>query len=332
MINLGIIGLGGIARSHLHLGQLRKNGKFFVKAAADIFDDDSLAKKCGIDEYYNDYRKLLADPSIDAVLIATPHHLHEEHCVAAFRAGKHALIEKPISRDLREARVIMDAAKEAGTVGMIGFCQRFYPVHAEIKQKLDEGVLGRLVSARIDHYQNFNPAPTSWWRNADMVGGGAVIGSGVHRLDLLRWYFGEPVKVYASAVHVPKRLDAEACVHAVIEFDSGVIVNFSINWASYKFLYGEGISISGEDGLIVCRTASSDPHYQIGLGSVENGALQTVEAKACETMYDHFASCIEQGKDPITTLEEGYLSLRLVRAIYRSIETGLPVDPTTVDF
>lgn len=326
MINLGIIGLGGISQ-WLHINNARESGKFYIKAAADIRPDDGTAQRLGIPNYYTDYKELLKDEEIDAVLVATPHHLHEEHCVAAFKAGKHVILEKPISRNLQEARNIMQAAKESGKIAMLAFCERFDPVHWDIKKRLEKGELGQLLSARIDHYQNFNPPTTSWWRSADMVGGGAVIGSGVHRLDLLRWYFGEPVKVYASAVDMPERLEAEACVHAVITFDSGVIANFSINWATYGYLYYEGLSISGKDGMLV-RTNE----YYMGHKTVDNGALKPIGAPPIPSMYQHFAECIENNKQPITSFEEGYKSLRLVRAIYKSIETGQIINPEEVDF
>lgn len=328
MINLGIIGLGGITKS-LHIPQVNHSGKFYIKAAADVYTDNSVAEKFNIPDYYTDYRELLKDPSIDAVLVATPHDLHEEHCVAAFEAGKHVIIEKPISRNLQEAEKIIAAAQKAGTVGMIGFCERFYDEHAYIKTLLDNKSLGRLLSARIDHYQNFNPPQNSWWRDEQSVGGGAVIGSGVHRLDLLRWYFGEAVSVYAKAVKMPRRLNAEACVHAVIEFDSGVIADFSINWASYNYLYCEGLSISGENGLVVTVTGLTN---KLGLADVDNGMLKDFTAPRSLTMYEHFAECIETGTQPLTSLEEGYKSLQLVRAIYKSIETGTSVVPQTVTF
>ena len=261
-------------------------------------------------------------------MIATPHDCHVEHCVAAFEAGKHVLLEKPIARNLKEAEIIMNAAEKAGTVGMIGFNERYIDVYAYIKSLLEKNTFGKLLSARIDHYQNFNPSPNSWWRDKERVGGGAVIGSGIHRLDMLRWYFGEPISVYAKAVKMPRRLNADdACAHAVIEFSNGVIVNFSINWTSYQYLYYEGMSISGEDGLVV-----TGPCNKIGLAGVDNGALKDFTPPPCQSMYEHFAECIETGKKPLTSLEEGYNSLQLVRAIYRSIETGKVVVPPTVLF
>ncbi len=212
---------------------------------------------------------------------------------------------------------------------MTGFCQRFRPESVFIKELIDDNKLGRLLSARIDHYQNFNPGKKgkAWWAEIEKAGGGAIIGSGIHRLDLLRWYFGEATSVYAKSVKVPSRSEGEICVHTVIEFDSGVIANFSINWATYNYLYYEGLSISGENGLIV-----TGPANKIGLSDIDEGKLKDFEAPYCQSMFRHFAECIEKNVQPLTSLEEGYKSLQLVRAIYKSLETGSPVNPQSIDF
>ena len=330
MINLGIIGFGGIAKSYIHMDDILNNPELRIKAAADINPDDSIAKQKGIPDYYTDYKELLKDPEIDAVLIATPHDLHAVQAIDAFNAGKHVLIEKPIARNLKEAKAIIDAAEKSGKVGMIGFCQRFAPVHAEMKKIIKEKQLGNPLSVRIDHYQNFNPAPNSWWRNAERVGGGAVIGSGVHRIDLLRWMFGEIKKVYAVATYVPERTSGEACVHSVIEFESGLKGNFSINWASFKYLYSESVTVSCENGMIYDK--NDYLAYKISRRGVDNGILKDAEAEICPTMYEHFVDCIKNNKTPDASLEEGYKTLQVIRAIYKSIELGEPVLVSDVDF
>lgn len=150
-----------------------------------------------------------------------------------------------------------------------------------------------------------------------------MIGSGIHRLELLRWYFGEPVAVYACGVGMPERLEAEACVHAVISFDSGIVANFSINWAAFSFLYGEGISITGTRGT----TVRHDGGLKLSLSDVDGGAMKDVEVPACPSMYGRFAHCIETGETPLMSGKEGHETLRLVRSIYRSLETGEVVAP-----
>lgn len=328
MINVGIIGLGGIARA-MHVPQMRETGRFFIKAAADVREDHPFVKELDIPEYYLDYNEMLKDPQIDAVLVLSPHDMHEEHCVAAFNAEKHVLIEKPISRNLKEAAAIIEAQKKSGKIGMLGFCQRFYPQHAYIKKMIDENVLGNLLSARVDHYQNFRKKSDSWWSSPERAGGGAVIGSGVHRLDLLRWYMGEVKSVYAKASYEPSRLVAEACTHAVLEFESGAVANFSINWATPSFTHGEKISVSGKEGIAVFANGRS---LKAAIKSIDEGKLSDIDTPPCETMYEHFAKCIEENKEPTVSLEEGYKTLQLVRAIYKSIETGLPVNPKDISF
>ena len=171
MIKLGIIGLGGICY-WLHVPQSRATGKFEIVAAADVIEDHPFVKALEIPKYYTDYNKMLEDPQIDAVVIASPHHLHLEHCLAAFKAGKHVLLEKPLCRNMDEARAIVSAAEESGKICMLGFCERFDNRYSYVKELISNGELGEILSARIDHYQNFNPAPESWWRNKEKVGGG----------------------------------------------------------------------------------------------------------------------------------------------------------------
>lgn len=323
MIKLGILGFGGIAKN-LHIPQAVRSGKFEIRAAADVRPDDGEAAARGIPFYYDDYHKLLADPEIDAVLISTPHDVHLEHCTAAFAAGKHVLLEKPIARYLGESGKILEAADKAGTTFMIGFCERFDPEHQHIKKLIEEKTLGQLLSAHIDHFQDFAPAPASWWRKKDVVGGGCVIGSGVHRLDLLRWYLGEPVSVYAKGVFLPERLEAEACCQAVISFDSGAVATFYCNWAIYRYPHYEGISITGVEGTVQSGVNG------LLLSTRANPTLQNLTPPQYASMYDHFADCIQNKKTPLTSGEEGYKSLRLVRAIYQSLESGKEVDPNLV--
>lgn len=139
-----------------------------------------------------------------------------------------------------------------------------------------------------------------------------MIGSGIHRLDLLRWYLGEPTEVYARATHMKERLEAEACVHAVITFESGAIANFSCNWAAYSFPHYEALSIAGKDGLLTTDSST----LQLTLPAADNGALKPTYRRLRKHVRS-FCRCIQTGQAPLTNGVEGYKSLRLVRAILR---------------
>ena len=115
-------------------------------------------------------------------------------------------------------------------------------------------------------------------------------------------------------------------MHAVITFESGAIANFSCNWAAYSFPHYEALSIAGKDGLLTTDSST----LQLSLAAADNGALKPTIPPACENMYAHFARCIQTGQAPLTNGVEGYKSLRLVRAIYSSIETGRPVQPKNI--
>lgn len=330
MIRLGVIGTGGI--SHMHMRDIReRNAPFDIVAASDT-DGTRLAEfagKYGVCEPYSDYRELLKNAGVDAVLICLPHHLHEEACVAAFAAGKHVLIEKPIARDCAEAEKIIEASQKAGKVLMIGFNERYFPAHAMVKKLLDEDAIGDIVSARTDHFQNFSPPLQSWWRKREMVGGGCVIGSGIHRLDLLRWYLGEADEVFAFEVGMPERLEAEVACAASIRFRSGAIAEFFCNWGVHQYHYGETLGLYGRYGLMFCDNGSlalvTADREKLRAGIRDSGTRTQVDLPAVPSQMEHFADCILHGRQPLTSGYEGYKSLELVMAIDRSAQLREPV-------
>jgi predicted dehydrogenase len=323
---VGIIGTGGMGERHAK-GVQQVPSRLRLVAACDI-DKQRLhqfGQKFGISELAADWHEVVASREVEAVFVLLPHNLHEEVCVAAARAGKHVLVEKPIARTLEEADRIIRAAEGAGVVLMVAHNQRFYPANRKIRQLLDQGVIGELFCGRIDHHQNFSVSQRSWWRSRDAVGGGCVIGSGIHRLDLLRWYLGEAREVFAFQVDDPRRLEAEVACAATLRFQNGAIAEFFCNWGALRppATTHEGMSLFGREGCLyfdgairVCAPARKD------LG----GDLVTVPFdEHCESMWEHFADCVNNKLTPLTSGVEGRKSLELVVAIYRSAETGRPV-------
>jgi predicted dehydrogenase len=314
-MKIGIIGAGGIFA--MHMNQIK--GSDLGLEVASVSDISAVRveqtqAKYGIPKGYRDYKELIKNPEIDAVIICLPHHLHESVCTEAFAAGKHVLVEKPLARNCEEGERILEASVRAGKILMVGFNERYLPTHACIKQLMDDHAIGEVFSARTDHFQNFSPSPDSWWRSNQLVGGGCVIGSGIHRLDLLRWYLGEAREVYASTVNIPERLEAEALCSAIIRFKSGSVADFHCNWGVYDYPYYEMLGLYGRDGLILCDNCS----VRMGQKEQDAGKLRNVETPPTVSMLDHFALCIMEGKVPLTNGYEGLKSLELVMAIYQS--------------
>lgn len=352
-IAIGIIGTGGIARTHGR-GIREQSPSLRLVSASDpdpgargrfgsLFPDVKL---------YDDYRKMVDANDLDAVLVAVPHDLHLPICHEVLERGLHVLVEKPIARTTEEADAIIDAARTANRVLMVGHNQRYAKEYRAIREIIDSRRLGRLLSITIDHHQNFDRPPGHWWRSRETVGGGCVIGSGIHRLDLLNWYLGEPAQVFAYAIEEPSRLEAEAVCGALITYASGAVAQFYCNWAVAKppasrTAGGEGISVFGTDGslyledrdtlLLAVRdspkgdiewerieTSSTGAAVATGTadGSPEGGDTDSVGS----SMWQHFADCILDGRTPLTDGPTARKALELVLAIYRSADRGEPVD------
>ena len=329
---IGIVGTGGIALVHAK-GIEERSPSCELVAACDT-NRETLERFCaGRRETarYDDYRRLIEDPGVDAVLVALPHHLHVDVCRAAFAAGKHVLVEKPITRSLDEADAIIDAATCAGRVLMVAHNQRYSPLYRTVCDLIRGGRLGTILSATIDHHQNFDRPKGHWWRSHEMVGGGCVIGSGIHRLDLLNWYLGEPERVYAAGVSEPSRLEAEAIVGAVISYRGGTVANFYCNWAACKppqsrTAGGESLAVFGTAGTLyvedrdtlqfAARTKPGEPASFEAIAVASDGA----------SMWEHFAACVRKGEAPLTDGMEARKALEVVTAIYRSMDTGTPVE------
>jgi predicted dehydrogenase len=324
-LSIGFIGAGGIAPMHVN-GVLLEKHLFDITAVSDVdmANANALADKYHIPDRHTDYHDLLSDGSIDAVIVLVPHDQHEEVCIAAARKGKHVLVEKPIARTTGEADRIIAAAREAGVVLMVGHNQRYVPVHRKIKDLLTQGVIGRMYAARAEHWQDFDRPRGNWWRSKEAVGGGCLIGSGIHRLDLLRWYVGEPQEVSAYASYDERRLEGEVAAAVAIRFRNGAVGDFYCDWGVHRpWPFGESLSITGTEGGIVWK----DGEYLISDRANPRSEKKpiVVPAGEYESMWAHFAECVRTGKQPLTSGEEGRASLALVTAAYRSIETGKPV-------
>ncbi|HHR85455.1 MAG TPA: Gfo/Idh/MocA family oxidoreductase, partial [Candidatus Acetothermia bacterium] len=156
------------------------------------------ALRYGYDHYTTDWRELVADPEIDVFDNVGPNNLHAEPCIAAARAGKHVLCEKPLARSAQEAKEMWDAVRAAEVKHMCGFSYRFVPAVRLAKEMLDAGELGEIYHFRASYQQewimdaNF---PQVWRLNKKTSGTGALGDLGAHIIDLARFLVGEPDKI-----------------------------------------------------------------------------------------------------------------------------------------
>ncbi|MET0529002.1 MAG: Gfo/Idh/MocA family oxidoreductase [Microvirga sp.] len=192
MIGVGIIGAGHFGAVHARAVAEVKDVKLVASCRENADAAAAFAAQHG-GKSYGDWRSLLEDPAVDAVLIATPHYLHEEIAIGAARAGKHILLEKPMAPSVAACDAVLAAADTNGIKLMIGHMMHFALPCLKAKDIVDSGVLGAPVlgsSWMIKLWMESNRRP---WHLNHASGGGMLMTAGIHALDRLIWLMGQPV-------------------------------------------------------------------------------------------------------------------------------------------
>ncbi len=333
MINVGIIGLGFMAATHLKAYE--KVGGVRVAAICNPsgrhLDGDfgPVLKRTGSDETlqldmsrvkaFRDYHEMLADPELQLIDICSPTIGHSDQAVAALEAGKHVLLEKPVARSSEEARRIVDAAGRATTFLMPAMCLRFWPEWQLLKDAVTDGRYGKILSARFRRVAQ----PPGWGRSHFHDGaksGGALLDLHIHDVDFVNYCFGRPKSVFATGYQ--KFSGAIDHVVAQYEVDCGAIVHAEGSWA-----------MSPGFGFNMSYTANFDRatiDYDVARGAdeavkifEEGREVQLVKAGPHDGYVgeiQHLVDAIESGRAPTrVTALDGLTSLQLCEAEEESI-------------
>jgi len=197
-MNFAIVGCGLIGMKRMRA--LRQSHQ--IVAAADIALDRAraLAEQSGATLATADWREVIAQPTVDAVVIATTNDQLAPITLASVSSGKHVLVEKPAARNAEELRPVLAAAEQAGVCVQVGFNHRFHPALWKAKEILDSGVLGPLMFIRGRYGHGGRVGYDREWRaDPKISGGGELLDQGVHLIDLARWCLGEFVHVEGHA-------------------------------------------------------------------------------------------------------------------------------------
>ena len=185
---------------------------------------ESFAERHGAKRFYTDIDALLADDELNAIYIATHPYLHCEQTLRVAAAGKHVLCEKPMAMTVEECQRMVDACHDAGVTLMLAYYRNFYPNIVKMKALMDEGAIGDVVLARINHTGFYDPTRHdlhSWRVDPKISGGGVLMDLGSHRISLLQYLMGEveSVRGYAETVHLDIAVDDSAVF--TLRFESG---------------------------------------------------------------------------------------------------------------
>ena len=344
MQTFGIIGGGMIAAFHAQAIQGMKGGQL----GAIYARNPQKAKVLGEQFHCKSYSNLdafLADDSIDIVTIATPSGAHLEPTIAAARAKKHIICEKPLEVTPARIQQMIDIAKEEGVTLSGIFNRRFNPAVTALKETVDQGRFGTLslCDAQIKWYRDQAYYDSATWRGTTALdGGGALMNQSIHTIDLLLYLVGNVKRLSASmALLTHKNIEVEDTAVAILEFENGArgtIQGSTSCWSStghpaeVQLCGSEGSVFLQDDGFRVWDFKEKNKHTSAGRQDIyvkENlmqsnkGGLGANDPKAINFIghqrnFEDVVQAIEAGRKPLITGEEAMRSVRLIDAIYRS--------------
>ena len=346
-IKVAIVGTGNISESHIH-GYLN-NPNVELYAFCDIRKErlEEMGKKYGVTRLYTDEAEMLkALPEIDAVSVCTWNSAHAPCTIAALRAGKHVLCEKPMATNAAEAREMLRAAKENGKLLMIGFVRRFGNDCKIIKDFVDNGFFGDIYYTKATYIRR-NGSPGGWFGNKEFSAGGPLIDLGVHITDLTRYIMGDPkpISVYgatfyklgdrrelkdkkgyvASSSRGDKDVfNVEDLATALIRYDNGAVVSIEASFS---------LNTKKDEGKIeffgTKAGAKLDPELELYTdinGYMTNVDLCMPTALSFNGLFEneinHYVDCIINNTECLAPAEDGVTLMEILDAIYESARTG----------
>lgn len=327
-LTVGIIGAGQMAQvAHIPAWlRLRPDVEIGVLCDEDKVRLKGVAQKYSIPRVVTDFEDVLRDDSITAVDICTPNHLHSPIAVAAFRAGKHVLCERPMARNSREAESMVKAAEKAGRILMCAMNNRFNDEVELLRTFIKKRELGELFHLKCGWLRR--GVGYGWKAVAAKSGGGAVLELGVQMLDLALWLAGErKVATVSAQVHRPRPDAVEDSAAALLRFADGGFITLEVSWSLNIESDLSYLQVFGTRGAASLSPLRIHKEMHGNLVNV-TPAFQTPRNRY-RTSYDreiqHFVGCISGREGELSPGQDGLEIMRLIDAIYTSAKNGREV-------
>ena len=343
MTGWAIVGCGMIAKFHAKAIADIKGSKLVACHSRSIDKANEFANAFG-GTAYDDLAKMLADPTVDVVTICTPSGAHLEPGVAAARAGKHVLIEKPLEVTTARCDRLIEACSRAGvTLGTI-FPSRFHKSAQLLKAAVEQNRFGTvsLAAAYVKWFRTQAYYDSGKWRGTwKLDGGGALMNQAIHSVDLLLWLMG-PVKSVSAmtALRAHERIEVEDAATAILEFESGALGTIEATTAAFpgslkriEIAGSHGSATLQEEALTQWSFAKSNKNdakvlEQMKSNVTGGGAADpaAIGHKAHRDLFANFLLGIKKGLPCSIDGLEGRKSVELIAAIYKSAHGGKKIN------
>ncbi|MBC2852063.1 Gfo/Idh/MocA family oxidoreductase [Cetobacterium sp. 8H] len=335
-IRVGIIGCGSITEKR-HAPEYLENPNVEIVAFYDLNEKRAMlmVEKFG-GKAVKDYKDILEDPSIDAISDCTPNNMHCLISTKAMELGKHVLCEKPMSKTLEEALKIIDVQNKTGKIFMLDHNQRFTKAHRKVKELIKNGKLGKILTFRTTFGHSGpeswseNKSKNTWFFKKDLCEFGVLGDLGVHKIDLIRFLTNQEFKsVCAMAGTLNKTFENGEKIEVydnaicILKTEEGTLGTGTFSWSYYGEEDNSTI-LYFEKGII---RIYDNPIYQIIIiyndGTVEKLQIESIQTNSEQTktgVIDEFIQCILENKESTVTAYDGFISIKVVHAIMKSIE------------
>jgi predicted dehydrogenase len=353
MFGVGIVGAGWVATEHIRAFESNPDAKVVAICSRSVESAEAKVKEmkseagCRLSsmsppfeaEVCESYEEMLKRSDVDVVCIATPNNLHFDEVMKASEAGKHMLIEKPAALELEQLAKMRDSVRSSGVKTVVGFVLRWNPLFDIIKSTIDNEMLGKIYYQEADYQHNIGDwARGWWWYGKAELGGGSLLGAGIHAVDALRWFAGHGIEktmditeVYAySGGHRRQKgeMDYDGFIVAIMKMKDDSLAKVSSNWdciMPYRF----PIEIFGSEGTIKDNRLYSNKLP----GQTDFVTIPTILPDSGEVSHhpfqpeiDHLIDCIKTGTESHCNLADSINAHEACIAANMSSETGKTIE------
>lgn len=315
-LKVGLIGCGSVARSHLAAYQIHGAS---VVALADSSPQSlsTMAEEVQHAAAYSSCQEMLNREALDAVSICTPPNLHREMVTAALEAGVHVLCEKPIAATLADAKAIEAVAETAKGKLMVGFRHRFMAIHQLLHRRLERGDLGKIILFRNSFGGAVREMQGKWFCRKAIAGGGVLVDTSIHSVDLFRFYCGEVDSSVAQVNRAFEGTDVE---------DSGVLAVRSVSGALGVLVSSWNIGVDMGDIEIHTEKAAITYTYGVGnpiiirhAGRDELERIDVPVTNGFNEQVAYFLKAIASGECLSPSAYDGRRATEMIENAYRSV-------------
>jgi predicted dehydrogenase len=329
-IGYAVVGLGSISQvAVLPAFAHSKNAKLVSVVSGDQKKAQKLGEQFKASQAltYEDFAECLSNSEVEAVYIATPPGEHEKYAVAAAKAGKHVLCEKPLAATVKQARNMVETCRRNKVQFMTAYRKYFEPGSVMLKNMVSKGELGRIdvIHTLFSELRPFGDQSPSWLFSRKLCGGGPLTDLGVYCVNTCRWLVDEdPIAASGAVSWVRDRRrykEVEEGISFRLDFRSGLVLQGT---AAYSAAFSSFVHVHGEKGWAELAPAFAFEEERRINGKIAGQwfakTFKPIDEFALE--LDYFSTCIREGRKPEPDGEQGLRDIIIIDAIYQAAKKG----------